>query len=140
MEFYRLAVLGLPPMRSTYFRTLEFLPVLALGALWKQGDLTWASGAATMSAAACLYAITPWILMLQRPRWRAELARKRAHFESRTAQEADPVKLQWLRRVVEELPLRYHLAENPEPTYQRCKRLSQIANIVRKAASLLSKH
>lgn len=43
MRFCRLAVLDLPPMRSTYFRTLEMLPALALAGLWKQGDLTWAT-------------------------------------------------------------------------------------------------
>jgi hypothetical protein len=140
MKLYRLAVLGLPPMRSTYFRTLEILPVLALVGLWKNADLTWASGIATLSAATCLYAITPLILMLQRSRWRAELAQKRTHFESRIAQELDPVKRQWLCGVVEELPLRYHLADDPEPTYQRCRRLAQVANIARKIASCLSKN
>lgn len=139
MRFCRLAVLDLPPMRSTYFRTLEMLPALALAGLWKQGDLTWASFIATMSAAGSLYAITPWILKLQRTRWRAELAQKRAHFEALIAKELDPVKRQWLRRLVEELPLRFHLAEDPEPTYQRCRRLAQVANIARKIAWLLSK-
>lgn len=140
MGFYRLTVLGLPPTRSTYFRTLEMVPALALLGLWMQGDLTSTSFVATMTAAACFYGIAPLILKSRRPRWRAELAQKRAHFEALRAQEQDPVKRKWLRRVIEELPLRFHLAEDPEPTYQRCQRLAQVANIARKAASWLSKH
>lgn len=140
MELYRLSVLGLQPMRSGYFRALEILPFLVLGALWKQGDLTWANGATAMIAVAGLYAATPWILQIQRPRWKAELTRKLARLEALIAQETDPVKRQWLRRQADELPLRYHLAEDPEPTYAKCRALARLAYGAHKFASGVSKN
>ncbi|MDT4863059.1 hypothetical protein FQZ97_977480 [compost metagenome] len=139
-EFYRLSVLALPPKRFTYFRVIESLPFFVLLALWMQGAFTWTNASFALLALTGFYTITPWILNLQRHRLTAELARKLTLLEKQIAKEADPVKRQWLKRQVSALPEHYHLAVDPEPTYERFELLAQLTNCVRRICDWISRH